>query len=352
MHEATIGAHTTTDRVESNFGCYDYVLRRWVGISPENASGIAQQMRMHDLERPSQVVSDCRKAKQAQPARSMGFFYELPDSMQRSLVEACRRFRLKSRREARADRKAQLAYKQRKQEENIDLYAKSLRLFPAWQTNGFTEIGQADKLIKDKAVSDAVKKKQLISQIEMRVVALGMSDSATSFSCATDPHVGSIPHLRGVLKEVLVEAKARRRNGAPPFQPDGSAPTEAQPPQLQVKTLEVLGTPTCDCKRLAAEARLGAETLRDAAMAERQHRIEAGIDDSVEEITPFNAPELTNEKLQERRLEICWGTYYMPDGSRTGMWCPCKVLRVADGMTDKRGSTERWTRPSRAAQRS
>eukprot|EP00966_Prymnesium_polylepis_P046634 1080997-Prymnesium_polylepis.1 len=108
MHEATIGAHTTTDRVESNFGCYDYVLRRWVGISPENASGIAQQMRMHDLERLSQVVSDCRKAKQPQPARSMGFFYELPESMQRSLVEACRRFRLKSRSEARADRKAQL----------------------------------------------------------------------------------------------------------------------------------------------------------------------------------------------------------------------------------------------------
>jgi len=190
MHEATIGAHTTTDRVESNFGCYDYVLRRWVGIAPENASGIAQQMRMHDLERASKVVSDCRKAKAPQLGRSMGYFWSLPEALQRSLVEACRRFRLKSRGEARNDRKAQLAYKQRKQEENIEkqqnrtinLYAKSLRLFPAWQEKGFTDIGQADKLIKDKALSDGVKKKQLKDQIEMRVVALGMSEFETPFS--------------------------------------------------------------------------------------------------------------------------------------------------------------------------
>jgi hypothetical protein len=33
---------------------------------------------------------------------------------------------------------------------------------------------------------------------------------------------------------------------------------------------------------------------------------------------------------------VCWGTYRLEEsGERTKMWCPCKVLRVADGESDK-----------------
>mmetsp|Transcript_7253 Transcript_7253/g.17568 ORF Transcript_7253/g.17568 Transcript_7253/m.17568 type:complete len:103 (+) Transcript_7253:1383-1691(+) len=49
-HKATVGAHTTNDRVESNFGCFDYVLRFFQGISVEAASGVAHHMRMHYLD--------------------------------------------------------------------------------------------------------------------------------------------------------------------------------------------------------------------------------------------------------------------------------------------------------------
>ena len=49
-HRLTIGAHATNDRVESNFGGYDSVLRIFESISVEAASGIAQQMRMHHLD--------------------------------------------------------------------------------------------------------------------------------------------------------------------------------------------------------------------------------------------------------------------------------------------------------------
>jgi hypothetical protein len=55
-HADTRGAHTTNDRVESNFGCYDFYIRRFEGVSVERASGVAQQMRHHDFDRPSQVM--------------------------------------------------------------------------------------------------------------------------------------------------------------------------------------------------------------------------------------------------------------------------------------------------------
>ena len=36
------------------------------------------------------------------------------------------------------------------------------------------------------------------------------------------------------------------------------------------------------------------------------------------------------------QLEVCWGLYKATeDNSNVKMWCPCKVLRVADGDTDK-----------------
>ena len=116
-HEATRGAHTTNDRVESNFGGYDYVPRRFKGISVEAASAVAQQMRAHAFEQPSAIVSDCRKAKQEQTRRGSGFFYTLPCTMQESLIETCCSLRAASRIEARADLAEQLEYKKMKREE-------------------------------------------------------------------------------------------------------------------------------------------------------------------------------------------------------------------------------------------
>ena len=55
-HAVTRGAHMTNDRVESIFGCFDYNFRRFLGISPEAAAGMALMMRMRYLDRPAQVL--------------------------------------------------------------------------------------------------------------------------------------------------------------------------------------------------------------------------------------------------------------------------------------------------------
>eukprot|EP00965_Chrysotila_dentata_P012309 404782-Pleurochrysis_carterae.AAC.1 len=58
-HNATIGAHNINDAVEvrerahthvGNFGRYDHVLHRFRNVSTESASGVAQEMLMHDFD--------------------------------------------------------------------------------------------------------------------------------------------------------------------------------------------------------------------------------------------------------------------------------------------------------------
>ena len=64
---------------------------------------------------------------------------------------------------------------------------------------------------------------------------------------------------------------------------------------------------------------------------------------------PPKAPQL-DASLVGTRLEICWGNYISTEDNKTKvkMWCPAKVLRVADGDTDKgrdgKSLTERATK--------
>ena len=83
---------------------------------------------------------------------------------------------------------------------------------------------------------------------------------------------------------------------------------------------------------------MGAQQLKAAALAEQRRRVDAGITDDVAAVMPSEAPELSPAALVGKRLEICWGTYYVQDEDgqrkRVKMWCPAKVMRVADGAAD------------------
>ena len=122
-HAATVGAHTTNCRVESNFGSFDHVLRTFESICIENASGIAQQMRMHHFDsRTDHVVHDRRKAKQAAKPKSssVGFFDTLSEKMQESGIETARLLKPQARADARADRKEQAEYRAMMRAQNIE----------------------------------------------------------------------------------------------------------------------------------------------------------------------------------------------------------------------------------------
>ena len=92
--KATVGAHVTNDRVESNFGCIDALMRMFRYATVENISGVAQQMRNGDFDRPLAVHQERgrkRKAPASDEPTTGGFFYTgLSPELQQSLVEFTR----------------------------------------------------------------------------------------------------------------------------------------------------------------------------------------------------------------------------------------------------------------------
>ena len=65
-------------------------------------------------------------------------------------------------------------------------------------------------------------------------------------------------------------------------------------------------------------------------------RTRNGFTDAVQMTQPPKPPQLT-AALAGTQLEICWGNYISTEDNKTRvkMWCPAKVLRVADGNNDK-----------------
>jgi len=117
---ATAGAHATNDRVESNFGCLDILMRMWRHATVVTVSGMAQQMRMHDFDRPPNTLHDRRKRKHAAQAHSGGYFYSgLTERQRESLVEFARLEVASARDAGRQALKAQAAEKLERREERV-----------------------------------------------------------------------------------------------------------------------------------------------------------------------------------------------------------------------------------------
>lgn len=84
----------TNDRVESNFGSFDNVIRVFRTISVDAASGIVQAMRMHYFD-PAVVVHKkniCHSKKpmkvmQTTTASSTSFFEIMSEPLQQSCID-------------------------------------------------------------------------------------------------------------------------------------------------------------------------------------------------------------------------------------------------------------------------
>ena len=291
---------------------------------------------MHHFDAASSVAHN----GQGNPdERKLGFFHQLPQSMQFSLVEWARTERAKSRRVERADQKAQDEYRKVRREQNlqeqldklIDSYTTSLQRFQAYElravkTSGAVTARLEQMVHADGRPKEAPQKAYLREQIEMRVLGLGWMQFETAWSSGKDKHIGSIAHLRKHLDEILVHEMGQRRLKR--------IPTEAAAPEMKARTMKELGTATCDSKELAAKALFSVEEVRLAAIAEQARRDEAGEDDVLEREQPEDPPPL-DDSLVGKRLEICWKYYSTETDEPLLIWSPCEVVKVADGTSDK-----------------
>ena len=247
MHAATVGANVTNDHVESNFGVYDMLARMFRGATVENISGMAQQARNHDFDRPHNIAHDRRKRKEgaseeAPPAG--GFFWTgLNDHLRESLVEMGRRTAKAARADGRVALELHDAHKLAHREARVikmlnaavDHYAHAMELFNAWsgpqraKTEDDIEAGLFEAAEDGRRVhgkSEAEQLEFLRKQIEMRTLGLGWTHFATRWSSQADRKIGTVKHLTALLKEIICEEivlKGKRQ-----------LPTEAAPPHHQV----------------------------------------------------------------------------------------------------------------------
>ena len=346
-HLATLGAHTTNCRVESNFGGFDNVLRTFESICIENASGIAQQMRMHHFDsRTDHVVNDRGRkvTSQAKAASSsVGLFDTLSEKMQEAGIEMARVLRPEARVAARADRKEQAEYRSMQRAANLQSQLEALATkgslalerFEEY-TNGqavFTPIEMVLALAKIPALTN--QQTFLRRQIEMRVYGIGWRDLATTWQHTGESLADSVSRLKGHLKDVLIEESVRTRRGEIVWK-DGKLvePSEAALPDFEAKSRKQLGTRTADAEELSSRALCSPEQIAAASQRERERREAAGFTDAVQMVMP-QAPTLP--LAVGTQLEVCWGNYIstIDNKSKVKMWCPCKVLRTADGEKDK-----------------
>jgi hypothetical protein len=303
---------------------------------------------MHHFDsRTDHLVHDRRRAKGVvKPvSSSVGFFESLSEKMQEAGIEMARLLRPEARINARADRREQAEYRALMRAQNLQVQLDAIATKGAIACDRFEEYSNGQGYSTPAEAMAALRKVDALTgkrdflrhQIEMRVNGLGWSDFATPWQKTGESLQASVTRLQSHLKDVLVEETVRRRRGEIVWR-DGTLikPTEAAMPDFKSKTLKQLGTPTDDSTELAARALCSPEQLAAAIVRERERREAAGFTDREQMKQPPDAPPL-DSNLVGKQLEICWGNYIstVDNKSKVKMWCPAKVVRIADGETDK-----------------
>jgi hypothetical protein len=318
----TVGAHHNNDRVESNFGCFDAVIRIFRTISVDAAAGMAQQMRMHYFDSRADPVARRKATPTDAPAApsAAGFFDTLPEELQEAFVEMARLLRNEARQWERADRKEQGEYRQMKREQNMQAQLDKLAAKGAiiWERfNAHEARRETDfKVISgtlSRMSTDAPRIAYLREQIELRVFGFDWDDLAVPLKEGDEPSKDQVVRLKAHLRDVILVEERNRE-----------IPSEAPLPAFKAKTMKQLGTPTTDSLELAAQAMCSPEQLRSAIERECQRRVAAGFADAVQAKQPKNAPTISSA-LAGKKLEICWN-YISTEDSKT--WVRCVRIRT------------------------
>jgi len=344
VHAATIGAHVINDHCESHFGGWDYLGRIFRGASTEALSGMTQQMHTHDFELPPNIAHDRRRAKAAAPDFVGGFFHtglneksaEAGERLRESLVLMARREAPAARKDGRLAQAEQDAERLARREERVitllkatvDAYAYNKELYQRWEAQGARNPPAVVSALEARP-AEAQKLEWLRLQIEMRVLGLGWSQFATRWSSKADSRIGSVAHLQKLLVDELLPFEMAERRLK-------KLPTEAAPPQSLQKEARSLGALDADAVEVEKKTLFSTEELRRKSDEAMQRRVADGTADDVEALQPpkDQAPAF-DQDLVGKWIEVRWRYTDKDTGEYIYIWSPGKVVRVADGLTDK-----------------
>lgn len=153
-HLNTMGCHASNDSLsESVFGTFDYILRRFGGISQEAASGVAQAVRSKILAFDDCVArrkASTKAAAAMQRPSHLGWFHELPPRELEALVELARLTVDEMRDVDRGEHKELDEYRKERRRINesdeldalFTRYALALSFFDRWKIRGVKTVGE------------------------------------------------------------------------------------------------------------------------------------------------------------------------------------------------------------------
>eukprot|EP00966_Prymnesium_polylepis_P008945 206413-Prymnesium_polylepis.1 len=167
---------------------------------------------------------------------------------------------------------------------------------------------------------------------------------ATRWSSSADSRIGTVTHLTELLEEII-QAEVCAACHAPGT--EKGLPTEAAPPQGEWRGSAELGTLDADALQVRSSMRFSKSQLQAKAAEAMQRRIEQGIPDDVEMMQQGEAPTF-DQQLVGKRLEVLWKYHDKDTQEPHYIWSPVTVVRIADGLTDKRSPRARNILPGGA----
>ena len=109
--------------------------------------------------------------------------------------------------------------------------------------------------------------------------------------------IDTVAHLKALLvDEILLEEVGLARLK--------KLPTEAAPPHHRGALVRSLGTADADALEIESKALFSTDELKRKAEAARLRRVEAGVQDNVENMQPL-APPVFDQSLVGKKIEVC-----------------------------------------------
>lgn len=187
--------------------------------------------------------------------------------------------------------------------------------------------GQVDRDLS-KHKGKGAKVEYLKDAISIRVLGFGWKDLKVVWQPSGEKTDDQIVRLTNHLKHVI-EVEGMRR-----------IPDEPYIPQLQRKTLPQLGSPTPQVEELDAQAQVGLEAFKAAALAERERREAEGQGDSHELRQPPAPPAVLS--IAGKHVEVCYRIYHADEPNSSELfWCSGVVKKVSDGTLPKGGRSKK-----------
>jgi len=322
-----------SDRAEANFGVEKYLKQLFDKLDGNSISGLAMSRVNHQFEPALDFV---QREADADGKLQPTAYSELPEKVQRALLEAARQAAAPAAVEDKIHWNSFLAAKAAAQKARREAALTKAAKAHAESANYFrmrvwSSAAEVDEELA-KLPSKSAKLQALKDQINIRVKGFRWPEWKVPFSSCTDASIGTLENLTAKVKLMIAGTSGR----APPDEPFSAEP--------RTRALHPLGTFSAEAEALRSQKCWTDEELRtkheevaaelEAHLAKKKKHER----DKYAQEQPDEPPEI-DDALLEKRIEVLTNVVEENDEGVNvtyKQWLPGVIKEVSDGSSTKR----------------